>query len=151
MSTENHALAGGSRTRYYSVNDTNAHAALDAAVLDAYGFTSRAATVRERSEPLADARGSDDVPLPDGRGSDYPQRRHARGSGRPPLPDGRGSDGLPLPDGRGSDPADLLEQLLDLNLTVAACLDRGEPVTAPGVPPSYGDPAPLITDDYIRP
>jgi hypothetical protein len=80
-----------------------------------------AATVRERSRPLPDARGSD----------------------RPPLPDRRGSDS-----GRGSD---LLAQLLELNLAVARKIDRGESVTAPGVPPAYGDPTPLITDDCIRP
>lgn len=46
---------------------------------------------------------------------------------------------------------DLLKQLLDLNLSVAKKIDTGEPVTAPGVPASYGDPADLITDDCIRP
>ncbi len=55
-------------------------------------------------------------------------------------------------DAYGFDPAaDLLQQLLDLNLAVAARLDTGQPVTAPGVPPTYGDSAPLITDDCIRP
>ncbi|HEY2588614.1 MAG TPA: hypothetical protein VGI81_22925 [Tepidisphaeraceae bacterium] len=46
---------------------------------------------------------------------------------------------------------DLLAQRLDLNLIVAAAEKSAHPVTAPGVPPSYGDPAPLITDDCIRP
>lgn len=50
---------------------------------------------------------------------------------------------------------DLLQQLLDLNLTVAAAEAKGEPVTAPGIPPAFaergGDPASLITDDCIRP
>jgi len=46
---------------------------------------------------------------------------------------------------------DLLKQLLDLNHTVAAAEKAGQPVTAPGVPASYGDPAGLITDDCIRP
>lgn len=46
---------------------------------------------------------------------------------------------------------DRLSQLLKLNLAVAAAITRGEPVTAPGVPPSYGDPADLITDDCIKP
>ena len=51
----------------------------------------------------------------------------------------------------GFDPkGDLLAQLLALNLEVAAREAAGEPVTAPGVPPSYGDPAPLVTDDCIR-
>ena len=46
---------------------------------------------------------------------------------------------------------DLLAQLLELNLAVAAKEKAGVPVTAPGVPPAYGDPAKLITDDCIRP
>lgn len=46
---------------------------------------------------------------------------------------------------------DLLAQLLALNLAVAARLDRGEPVTAPGVPAAYPNPAALITEDCIRP
>jgi hypothetical protein len=47
--------------------------------------------------------------------------------------------------------ADLLKQLLDLNQAVAAREKAGEPVTAPGVPAAYGDPAALITEDCIRP
>ncbi len=46
---------------------------------------------------------------------------------------------------------DLLKQLLDLNLAVAKAIDKGEEVTAPGVPPSYGDAADLVTEDCIRP
>ena len=46
---------------------------------------------------------------------------------------------------------DLLAQLLELNLTVAASEKSGHPVTAPGVPPSCGDRAPLISDDCIPP
>jgi hypothetical protein len=46
---------------------------------------------------------------------------------------------------------DLLQQLLDLNLEVAARIDRGEPVTAPGIPPDFSNPKSLITDDCIRP
>ncbi len=46
---------------------------------------------------------------------------------------------------------DLLEQLLDLNLQVAERIDCGRPVTAPGVPPHYGDPAALTTRDCIQP
>jgi len=45
---------------------------------------------------------------------------------------------------------DLLQQLLDLNHTVAAAEKAGQPVTAPGVPAGYGDPAGLITADCIR-
>lgn len=57
-----------------------------------------------------------------------------------------------LLDAYGFDPAaDLLQQLLDLNLAVAARLDTGQPVTPPGIPPTYGEPKPLITDDCICP
>ena len=45
---------------------------------------------------------------------------------------------------------DLLAQLLDLNLAVAARLDAGQPVTAPGVPPEYPDPTRLVTEDCVR-
>ncbi|MGB7159658.1 MAG: type IIL restriction-modification enzyme MmeI, partial [Tepidisphaeraceae bacterium] len=46
---------------------------------------------------------------------------------------------------------DLLAQLLELNHAVAAREKRGEPVTAPGVPPGYPEPAQLVTSDCIRP
>ncbi|MCP5524737.1 MAG: class I SAM-dependent DNA methyltransferase [Verrucomicrobiales bacterium] len=46
---------------------------------------------------------------------------------------------------------DLLAQLLELNLSVAARIERGEPVTAPGIPPAFPNPETLITDDCIRP
>jgi hypothetical protein len=46
---------------------------------------------------------------------------------------------------------DLLTQLITLNLEVAEREKEGQAVTAPGVPPSYGDPSPLISDDCIRP
>jgi hypothetical protein len=46
---------------------------------------------------------------------------------------------------------DLLKQLLDLNLEVAARVERGEPVTAPGIPSDFPNPTSLITDDCIRP
>ena len=52
----------------------------------------------------------------------------------------------------GFDPdADLLEQLLALNLDVAARIDAGEPVTAPGIPPDYPNPAELVSDGCIQP
>lgn len=47
--------------------------------------------------------------------------------------------------------ADLLKQLLDLNHAVATREKAGEPVSAPAVPPTYGDPSQLVTDDCIRP
>jgi hypothetical protein len=46
---------------------------------------------------------------------------------------------------------DLLAQLLALNLDVAAKIERGEPVTAPGVPPGYPDAKKLVTEDCIQP
>jgi hypothetical protein len=46
---------------------------------------------------------------------------------------------------------DLLAQLLALNQEVAARLERGELVTAPGVPKSFPDPQKLLTGDCIMP
>ena len=46
---------------------------------------------------------------------------------------------------------DLLAQLLALNLSVAARIERGEPVTAPGIPPGYPAPETLVTEDCIKP
>ena len=46
---------------------------------------------------------------------------------------------------------DLLAQLLELNLQVAARIEQGQPVTAPGVPPGCPTPAALLTADCIRP
>ena len=52
----------------------------------------------------------------------------------------------------GFDPAaDILEQLLALNLEVAAKIEAGEPVTAPGIPTDYPEPAQLISDGCIQP
>lgn len=38
-----------------------------------------------------------------------------------------------------------------MNLEVAANIERGSPVTAPGVPKNYPDPQKLATEDCIRP
>jgi hypothetical protein len=46
---------------------------------------------------------------------------------------------------------DLLKQLLDLNAAVARAIKQGQSVTAPGVPPSYGDASDLVSDDCIEP
>ncbi|MDQ7014529.1 MAG: N-6 DNA methylase, partial [Planctomycetota bacterium] len=46
--------------------------------------------------------------------------------------------------------SDVLGRLLALNLEVAGAITQGEPVTPPGVPASFGDPAELVTDDCIR-
>jgi len=45
---------------------------------------------------------------------------------------------------------DLLAQLLALNLEVSRREEAGEPVTAPGIPPGYPEPARLVTEDCIR-
>ena len=44
-----------------------------------------------------------------------------------------------------------LQQLLDLNLAVAARIERTQYVTAPGIPTDFPEPESLITDDFIRP
>ena len=46
---------------------------------------------------------------------------------------------------------DLLGQILELNREVAGRIDRGQPVTAPGVPTDYPDPERLVTDDCVQP
>ena len=46
---------------------------------------------------------------------------------------------------------DLLAQILTLNQEVAAKIEKGEPVTAPGVPEIYPDPKKLVTQDCIKP
>ena len=46
--------------------------------------------------------------------------------------------------------ADILEQLLALNFEVAAKIEVGESVTAPGIPPDYPNPNDLISDGCIQ-
>jgi hypothetical protein len=46
---------------------------------------------------------------------------------------------------------DLLAQLLALNQQVAANIEHGSPVTAPGVPKHYPDAKRLVPEDFIRP
>ena len=45
---------------------------------------------------------------------------------------------------------DLLAQLLALNQQAAAKIEKGEPVTAPGVPENYPDAKKLVTEDCIK-
>jgi len=72
--------------------------------------------------------------------------------GKNPLKDAHAALDAAVLDAYGFSPnKDLLAQLLALNLEVARRIDKGQPVTAPGVPPSLGDPAPLITKDCIQP
>jgi hypothetical protein len=46
---------------------------------------------------------------------------------------------------------DVLQNFRDLNLEVAARIDRNETVTAPGIPPDFPDVKALITNDCIQP
>jgi len=46
---------------------------------------------------------------------------------------------------------DLPAQHLALNLDVAAKIEKGSPVTAPGVPKNYPDAKKLVTEDCIQP
>jgi hypothetical protein len=46
---------------------------------------------------------------------------------------------------------DILQQLLDLNLDVAARIGRGDAVTAPGIPPGFPHPKSLVTADCVSP
>jgi hypothetical protein len=72
--------------------------------------------------------------------------------GRNPLKDAHAALDAAVLAAYGFDPkADLLAQLLALNLAVSTSERLNRPVTAPGVPISYGDAASLITDDCIRP
>lgn len=73
--------------------------------------------------------------------------------GKNPLRDAHAALDLAVLDAYGFDPKkDLLKQLLDLNLEVARRIERGQPVVAPGIPPSYPEDrrAELVTDDCIR-
>jgi hypothetical protein len=71
--------------------------------------------------------------------------------GKNPLKDAHAALDAAVLDAYGFSPRkDLLAQLLALNLAVARRIDAGEPVTAPGVPPDYPNPARLITADCVR-
>ena len=72
--------------------------------------------------------------------------------GKNPLKDAHAAPGAAVLAAYGFSPkGDLLAQLLELDLAVAARLDHDQPVTAPGLSPSFPDPERLITDDCIRP
>lgn len=72
--------------------------------------------------------------------------------GKNPLKDAHAALDSAVLDAYGfSAKKDLLAQLLDLNLLVAAREGSSEPVTSPGIPPGYPNPAKLVTDDYVRP
>ena len=72
--------------------------------------------------------------------------------GKSPLKDAHAALDAAVLDAYGFSPRkDLLAQILELNQSVAARIEAGEIVTAPGIPPGYPDPARLVTDDCIRP
>jgi len=72
--------------------------------------------------------------------------------GKHPLKDAHAALDAAVLAAYGFDPKkDLLEQLLALNLEVAARIAGKQTVTPPGVPAGYGDLSPLITKDCIRP
>jgi hypothetical protein len=72
--------------------------------------------------------------------------------GKNPLKDAHAALDAAVLDAYGfSSKKDLLAQLLTLNTSVASAIERGTPVTAPGVPPTFGDAAELITADCIEP
>jgi SAM-dependent methyltransferase len=72
--------------------------------------------------------------------------------GKNPLKDAHAELDAAVLDAYGfSAKADLLQQLLDLNLEVARRIDEGQPVTAPGIPPGYPQPERLVSEDCIRP
>jgi hypothetical protein len=72
--------------------------------------------------------------------------------GANPLKDAHAALDAAVLDAYGFSPKrDLLKQLLDLNLAVAKDIEKGEDVTGPGIPKSYGEAADLIAGDCIRP
>lgn len=71
--------------------------------------------------------------------------------GKNPLKDAHAALDAAVLSAYGFDPrGDLLAQILALNLAVAQRIQAGQPVTAPGVPSSYPNPAGLITPDSIQ-
>jgi hypothetical protein len=72
--------------------------------------------------------------------------------GKNPLKDAHAALDAAVMSAYGFTPtADLLAQLLALNLQVANRIEQGQSVTSPGLPPTYPDPAKLITTDCIQP
>ncbi|MCH8043442.1 MAG: hypothetical protein IID44_06950 [Planctomycetes bacterium] len=71
--------------------------------------------------------------------------------GKNPLKDAHAALDAAVLAAYGFSPKGSLAQLLALNLAVAARIDNNQPVTAPGLPPTFPDPKRLITDDCIRP
>jgi hypothetical protein len=71
--------------------------------------------------------------------------------GKNPLKDAHATLDSAVLEAYGFSPRkDLLTQLLELNLAVAARIDAGEAVTSPEVPSDYPNPARLVTNDCIN-
>ena len=72
--------------------------------------------------------------------------------GANPLKDAHAALDTAVLDAYGFSPRkDLLAQLLALNQEVAAKIEKGEAVAAPGVPRNYPDRNKLVTEDCIVP
>jgi hypothetical protein len=72
--------------------------------------------------------------------------------GKNPLKDLHAALDAAVMQAYGFDPkGDVLAQLLALNYELAARIDAGEPVTAPGIPPGYPNPAELVSAGCILP
>ncbi len=71
--------------------------------------------------------------------------------GKNPLKDAHAALDAAVLDAYGFSPRkDILSQLLELNLDVAARIEAGRPVTPPGVPPDYPYPDRLVTEDCVQ-
>ena len=71
--------------------------------------------------------------------------------GKNPLKDAHAALDAAVLDAYGFSPHnDLLSQLLELNLDVAARIEAGKPVTPPGLPADYPNPARLVTEDCVQ-
>ena len=93
-----------------------------------------------------------DEALPEMRGELRELYRTLELPGKNPLKDAHAALDAAVLAAYGFSPKkDILAQLLSLNLEVARREKAGEPVTPPGIPPGYPDPARLVTGDCIRP
>jgi hypothetical protein len=71
--------------------------------------------------------------------------------GANPLKDAHAALDRAVLDAYGFSPKqDILAALLELNQSVAGRIEAGQPVTPPGVPADFPDPASLVTEDCIR-
>ena len=126
----------------------DAHAALDAAVMEAYGFSPS-----PRSTSLTAGRPSPLKGEGESKNPSPPALSLITGRGGESRPSPRSTSltaGRPSPL-KGEGEVDVLATLLELNLEVAGRIAAGLPVTGPGVPADFPDPQSLVTEDCIRP